>query len=103
MARTTDIGLRRDPHPPMPIVIPSASVETASSSLMRLSAICLRPNLLVPGGLLAEVCVALVDERVTGLVAHAGQVQLEREALLEPVRPLDVPEVDAVERFLGGP
>ena len=35
------------------------------------------------------------------LVGHARQVQLEGEALLEPVAALDVPEVDAVERLLG--
>jgi probable F420-dependent oxidoreductase len=38
MARTTDIGLRRDPHPPIPIVMPSRSSATTSSSVHRLSA-----------------------------------------------------------------
>ena len=36
-ARTTDIGLRREPHPPMPMVIPERSSATASSSVQRLS------------------------------------------------------------------
>src|SRR5438445_3656297 len=39
MARTIDIGFRRDPQPPMPMVMPSSSSATTSSSLMRLSAI----------------------------------------------------------------
>jgi len=37
IARTIDIGLRRDPQPPMPIVMPSRSSATTSSSVQRLS------------------------------------------------------------------
>ena len=37
MARTSDIGLRRDPQPPMPMVMPLLSSATTSSSVMRLS------------------------------------------------------------------
>jgi hypothetical protein len=37
MARTSDIGLRRDPQPPMPTVIPSRSSAISSSSVKRLS------------------------------------------------------------------
>src|SRR5690606_34822960 len=52
---------------------------------------------------LLEVGVALLDERVARLVGNAGEVELEREALLEAVRALHVPQVDAVERLLGSP
>src|SRR5690349_18994816 len=44
---------------------------------------------------------ALLDERVTVLVGHPREVQLEGEALLVAVRALHVPEVDAVEALLG--
>ena len=37
MARTMLIGLRREPHPPIPIVMPSRSSATTSSSVIRLS------------------------------------------------------------------
>ena len=37
MARTMLIGLRREPQPPMPMVMPSRSSATTSSSDMRLS------------------------------------------------------------------
>jgi hypothetical protein len=37
IARMIDIGLRRLPHPPMPIVIPDRNSETTSSSVIRLS------------------------------------------------------------------
>ena len=37
MARTTLIGLRRDPHPPMPMVMPSRSSATTSASVISLS------------------------------------------------------------------
>ena len=37
IARTIDIGLRREPHPAMPMVMPSRSSATTSSSVMRLS------------------------------------------------------------------
>ena len=37
IARTMLIGLRRDPQPPMPIVMPSRSSATTSSSVIRLS------------------------------------------------------------------
>src|SRR3954447_25359717 len=36
-ARTRAIGLRRDPHPPMPTVMPSRTSLTASSMVTRLS------------------------------------------------------------------
>ena len=39
MARTTAMGLRREPQPPMPIVMPERSSPTMSSTVMRLSAI----------------------------------------------------------------
>ena len=37
MARTMLIGLRREPHPPIPMVMPSRSSATTSSSVIRLS------------------------------------------------------------------
>ena len=37
ISRTIDMGFRREPQPPMPIVIPSRSSETASHSVVRLS------------------------------------------------------------------
>src|SRR5205807_10268700 len=80
-----DIGLRREPQPPMPIVIPSRSSATTSFSVVRLSAI------------------RLLHEGVPGFVALAGEVELEREALLEAVAALHVDGVDAVQRLLGGP
>src|SRR3954453_16263220 len=93
MARTMLIGLRRDPPPPMPIVMPSRSSATTSSTDMRLWLTLL---------LLRSVGVALVDERVAELIRHAGQVELEGEPLLEAIGTLDVPEVDAVEALFGG-
>src|SRR5437879_2232616 len=89
MARTSDIGLRRDPHPPMPTVIPSASSATTSSSVVRLSP--------------TAFAVALVDERLPGLVRDVRQVELEGEALLEAVATLHVHRVDAVQGLLGPP
>src|SRR3954454_5647942 len=91
MARTSAIGLRRAPQPPMPMVMPSRSSPTTSSIDARLSAtlVVLRP------------LVAPLDERVTRAVRDAGQVELEGEALLEAVGPTHVDGVDAVERLLG--
>ena len=37
MARTSAIGLRRGPQPPMPMVMPSWSSATTSSMVIRLS------------------------------------------------------------------
>src|SRR3954453_22826702 len=88
IARTSAIGLRREPQPPMPIVMPSRSSPTTSSMVARLSAIVFLPVL------------ALVDERVPRLVTRAGEVELEGEALLEAVGPSHVNRVDAVERLL---
>src|SRR5215207_9210648 len=95
MARTMLIGLRREPQPPIPIVMPSRSSATTSSSVIRLSVTVLL--------LLGRVGVALLDERVAQLVGDAGEVELEREALREAVRTLHVPEIDAVEALLRRP
>src|SRR5579884_4411838 len=104
MARTSDIGLRRLPQPPMPTVIPSASWATTSSSESLLSVLtaalrcrCSRAALASGGRR------PLLDEGVACLVPLAQQVELEREALLEAVGPLHVHGIDAVERLLGGP
>src|SRR5207249_2541809 len=64
---------------------------TTSSAAMRLSVM----------RSFVERGVALVDECLTGLVGHTTEVQLEGEALLEPVAALHVDGVDAVERLLG--
>ena len=37
MARTSDMGLRREPQPPMPMVIELWSCATTSSSVINLS------------------------------------------------------------------
>ena len=37
MARTSDMGLRREAQPPMPMVMPLRSSPTTSSSVIRLS------------------------------------------------------------------
>src|SRR3954447_20836166 len=87
MARTTAIGLRRAPQPPIPIVMPSRSSPTISSTVVRLSGI-------------ARPLVTLVHEGIAGLVRHPGQVELEGEPLLEPVGPLHIDRVDPVERLL---
>src|SRR5258706_4164710 len=89
------MGLRREPQPPMPIVMPSRSSATTSSSVMRLS--------LIVRCLLDGIWVAALDERVAQLVGHAGQVELEGEALLVAVRTLHVPQVDAVEALFRSP
>src|SRR5436190_18954325 len=92
ISRTIDMGLRREPQPPMPMVMPSRNWATTSSSVSVLSG---------TKASLRELGVALVDERVARLVGHARQVELEGEALLEAVAALHVDGVDAVERFLG--
>src|SRR5690242_3718348 len=79
----------------MPMVMPDSSRLTTSASVSTLL-------LLMWARSLGDVRRALLDERITVLVGHAAQVQLEREALLVPVRPLHIPQVDAVERLLGG-
>src|SRR3954464_6073837 len=81
------------PQPPMPIVMPSRSSPTTSSIVARLSAI--------RRVVLAFPVLAPVDEGVARLVARTGEVELEREALLEAVGLPDVDRVDAVERLLG--
>src|SRR5436190_8930512 len=109
----------------MPSVIPSSSWATASSSVRRLSLI--GSLLAIHGSSLAGRLPAggrrpfsnadapyrrascpsarsrgwLLHEGVASFVAHTGQVELKREALLEPVTPFDVDRVDAVERLLG--
>src|SRR5215468_1366762 len=86
MARTRAIGLRRDPQPPIPIVMPERSSPATSPALMTVT---WSP---MP-----------VDERLACRVGDAGEVELEGESLLVPVGALDVDGVDAVERLLGQP
>src|SRR4051794_35456260 len=83
MALTSAIGLRREPQPPMPTVIPSDSSAATSAALIRLSRM------------------SSLQEGPPRLVGHAGQVQLEGEALLVAVAAVHVLGVDAVERLLG--
>ena len=95
MARTMLIGLRREPQPPMPIVMPSrSSRDDVVLGHPLVGHVVLRAHL-------RDVGVALGDEGVAVLVGHARQVELEREALLEAVGALHVARVDAVERLLG--
>ena len=78
MARTAAIGLRREPQPPMPIVIPLR--ELADQVVER--------HPLVSHGRLptcVRVGVALLHERRPLLVGHPGDVELVGEALLESV------------------
>ena len=92
MARTAAIGLRREPQPPMPMVMPLRSSPTSSSRVSRLSAMSVLPVGAVRSvGVVTSVPssggvgVALLDEGRPLLVGHAGHVQLVGEALLEPV------------------
>src|ERR1700722_10294716 len=94
MARTTAMGLRREPQPPMPRVMPERSSPTMSSTVVRLSDI--RPSR-------RGVGVALLDEGGPLLVGHPAHMELVGEALLEAIAALDVDGVDAVERLLGPP
>src|SRR5262245_37381442 len=97
IARTIAIGLRLEPQTPIPIVIPSRNISTASSIVARLS--------VLTGGScsLVERRRALLDERGARLVGCAGHVQLVGKALLVSVRALDVDRVDPVQRFLRAP
>src|SRR6516225_6170274 len=96
MARTTAIGLRRDPHPPMPMVIPERSSPTMPSTVVRLSAIAFRSSS-------RRVGIALLHERGALLVGDAAHVELVGETLFEAVAALHVHRVDAVEGLLGPP
>ena len=85
MARTAAMGLRRDPQPPMPMVIPLRNSPTSSSSDSRLSAM-VPDSVRSVGGVMATVGgvgVALLDEGGPLLVGHAGHMELVGEALLE--------------------
>src|SRR5690348_5570843 len=86
MARTSAIGLRRDPQPPIPIVMPERSSPATSSGLMT----AMRSPL-------------PVDERLAGGVRYAAEVEFEGESLFVPVGALDVDRIDAVQRLLGQP
>src|SRR5579872_3008 len=111
MARTTAIGLRREPQPPKPMVMPGRSSVTMSSTVARLSVMAgSRRNRsrraghvarVTSSGSFGSVGVALLDEGPTLLVRHARHVQFIGEALLVPVAPLHVDGVDAVQRLLG--
>src|SRR5262249_31590624 len=86
MARTSAIGLRRDPQPPIPIVMPERSSPATSSGLMTAT-----PSALP------------VPARPPGPLGGGGEAELEREPLFVPVRALDVDGIDAVQRLLGQP
>src|SRR5215813_10664348 len=86
MARTSAIGLRRDPQPPIPTVMPERSSPATSSALMTVTRSPLS-----------------VDESLACRVGDPGQVELVGEPLLVPVGTLDVDGVDAVQRLLGQP
>src|SRR5450755_4323198 len=95
MARTRAIGLRREPQPPMPIVMPEPSWPTISSAVITL------PVMTVPVTRPPSASSGPVHERLARLVGDTGQVELEGETLLVPVRAPDVDRVDAVQRLLG--
>src|SRR5215467_8120527 len=97
MARTSAIGLRRDPQPPIPIVMPERSSATTSSALSTAAVTPPAPSRFTP-------CPSLpVQEGLARGVGHAGEVELEGEALLVPVGALEVDRVDAVQGLLGQP
>src|SRR6185437_16910424 len=103
MARTTAIGLRRDPQPPMPMVMPERSSDTISSTVVRLSATLLPfwpPPSAGGAPVVVDHCLSLLDEGRPLLVGDPPHVQLVGEPLLEPVAPLHVDRVDAVHRLL---
>src|SRR5207249_8861414 len=83
IARTSAIGLRRGPQPPMPTVIPSRSSAITASAVVTLSML-------------------LLGEGRAGLVADAREGELVGEALLVAIAAADVDRIDAVERLLGG-
>ena len=96
------MGLRRDPHPPNPIVMPGRSSPTTSSRVVRLSG----TRSSVHRDTHRARCRAyasLLDEGGPLFVGDARDVQLVGEALLEPVAALHVDGVDAVQRLLGPP
>src|ERR1700687_126367 len=90
IALTTDIGLRREPHPPIPIVMPSRISATISSSVTRLSAT-----------LAFEIRLSLLDEGLAGLVRHVRVVQLESKTLLSSVALAGIDRLDDVDGLFG--
>src|SRR5690242_11599458 len=94
------IGLRRDPQPPMPMVIPLCTDDTASSRVVLLSDITSPLALLVPAA--SRLSLLGTRERVPVFVGDAGQVEFEREALFHAVPRGDRLDVDEVQRLLGG-
>src|ERR1700731_2239185 len=113
MARTNAIGLRRDPQPPMPIVIPLRSCATASSRVVLLSGTMRRSppqaggtptsSLLLSSSSPAALLLALrrTGKRVAVLVGNPGEIEFEGKALLHAVTGVDALDVDEVQRLLG--
>ena len=95
IARTSDIGLRR--------LAPPADADGHAVAQLGDDLVLGHALVAIGARRLVAVRSRLLHERVAVLVGHAGQVQLEREALLEAVAALHVPRVDAVERLLGRP
>src|SRR5688572_10914854 len=81
------MGLRREPQPAIPIVMPSRSSATTSSSVMRLS---------VTRG----PCRSSVDELLSRLVGRGREVELEGEAHLAPEAAPRVDRLDRAQRLL---
>src|SRR3954453_14224274 len=120
IARTSAIGFCPHPPPPVPILIPPRSRATTSSgvsrgtpcvsrslrgasgaapslaALPRPSVVPLSPGTTAPLRSLITSFLP-VDERLACPVTGAEQGELEGEALLEAVGPLDVDGVDAVQ------
>src|SRR5512139_3681664 len=101
IARTRAIGLRREPQPPIPIVMPLSSDPTMSSIETVLSVVADVADVAGVTELTAVSALLLGDEVVAVLVTGAHQVELEREALLVAVAAVNVDRVDAVQRLLG--
>src|SRR5665213_1121959 len=77
IALTAAMGLRRDPHPPMPMVMPLVSSPTSSSRVARLSLIELPPSV----HSLRSVSLSLFDECSPLLVGHAPDMEFIGETL----------------------
>ena len=84
--------MRRDPQPPMPIVMPLSIADDGF----------VEGGPLVGHALLLDP-LAVPDERVAVFICHAGQVQFERKALLHPVTGVHLLHIDEIQGLLGGP
>src|SRR5215469_1346740 len=96
------MGLRRDPQPPMPIVMPDRSSPTTSAMVMT-APDWPSPSAAPPSPGRGSVTTGSIDERLPGPVGDPGQVQLEGKALLVAVGAAHINRLDTVQRLLGQP